>query len=81
MSDDHSDSQTNQGPSMCEEHMGSQVTVYSEGFPTTRGEMFYCYGDNGFMIIKDDDTVISFPYHRVVAIQATSENFLAVRPE
>jgi len=81
MTDERLDGRTNGGPSMCEEHMGSKVTVFAEGFPTAHGEMFYCYGDDGFMIITDDDTVISFPYHRIVAIQATSQDMLDVIPE
>lgn len=33
------------------------------------------------MIMKDDDAVVSFSYHRIVAIQETSQDLLGVTPE
>lgn len=67
--------------SICEEHMGSNVTVYANGFQTISGEMFYCYGDGGFMVSRDDETMVSFPYHSVTAVVVSTEDFLIPIPD
>ena len=66
---------------ICEEHLGSKVTVHADGLPTIDGEMFYCYDDNGFMIIMGDGDMASFPYHSVNAVIVTEQEFLIQMPE
>lgn len=63
-------------PSICNEHMGSRVTVYADDFQAVQGEMFYCYGDSGFSIVTEKDKMISFPYHSVNAVIVTEKDFL-----
>ncbi len=68
-------------PSICEEHMGSDVTVHADTYPMTRGEMFFCYGDNGFSVITDEKIMVSFPYHSINAVVVTEQDFLIEVPE
>jgi len=68
--------------SICQEHMGSNVTVYADGYPEKiYGEMFYCFKDGGFMIIMEDETMVSIPYHSVSAVLVTENDFLIPIPE
>ena len=72
---------TDEEHSICEEHLGSKVTVHADGLPTIHGEMFYCYGDNGFSVITGDENMVSFPYHSVNAVIVTEQEFLIQMPE